>query len=549
MTVEDDRLEALYDTTLVPRIEALEQLRLSLKSYITKAAILIGIPVGVFVLRGLIGAVLPESVSEWIGPVAFVGIFVGVIIAGKNYLLPGMTAYANYNAKFKQDIVAEIFKVVCPTATYSPNQGIASSVFDEAGIFSTSGSYASDDRVRGKIGQTPFVAAESKRTITTGSGKDEKTYTVFHGLFFHFDFNKKLNGVTIVQPESPTAYQIGSRKGLNLVTFEDPDFEREFKVYASNDIEARYVLTPAMMARLMKVRAEAGKPIFMAFREHGAYLGIHFDRALFEPGIAVSTSKDAVLEMADHFALADDIVRELDLNTRIWTKDVDESLLNQPDQEKVDPLLALAAAKAGTLTEQELWTAAKKSVGEDYESETGKEIAKPANSRIRIDSDGAGSMTVRYPWSYSFYIMLLVTAVAVAVAFSALHQLAGSTLAAASALIDRLPTYAPFDRLVGDNGLVWLAVAAGVGGLFSLGWLLRVYRVVVRPDEVRVYRGFSPVAHRYPRPEYSSILRMKNSVHVSKGEGVTLINPTASPNVSEAEAGWVACELRKALQA
>jgi hypothetical protein len=548
MTAEVDRLETLYDNTLLPRLEALEDFRRPLKRYITKAATVIGIPAGVFVFRGIIGSMLPDPVAGWIGPIAFVGIFVGVIFAGMNYLIPGMTAYANYNAKFKQDIVAEIFKVVCPTASYSPHQGIASSVFDGCGIFSSSGKYVSDDRVRGKIGQTPFAASESKRTFETGSGDNSKTYTVFHGLFFHFDFNKKLNGVTIVQPESAQSYQIGSRKGLNLVTFEDPDFEREFKVYASDDVEARYVLTPAMMARLMAVRAGAGKPVFLAFRERGAYLGIHYNRALFEPGIATSTSKASVLEMAEHFALAEEIVRELDLNTRIWTKDVDESLLNEADQEKVDPMLALAAAKGGTLTEQELWTAAKKSVGEDYEHEIGKEIAKPASTRIRIESDGAGSTTVRYPWSFSFYFMMLVTAAAVAVLFSALHQLAGSTLSEASALITPLPTYAPLDRLVGDNGLVWLGVAIAVGGLFSLGWVLRVYRVVVRPDEVRVYRGFSPVAHRYPRPEYSGILRMKNSVHVSKGEGVTLFNPTASPNVSEAEAGWVACELRKALQ-
>jgi hypothetical protein len=103
--------------------------------------------------------------------------------------------------------------------------------------------------------------------------------------------------------------------------------------------------------------------------------------------------------------------------------------------------------------------------------------------------------------------------------------------------------------MVGDNGFLWLPIAVGVGGLMSMGWLLRVRRVVVSSDEVRVYRGLSPVAHRYARPEYSGILRMKNSVHVSKGEGVTLFNPTASPNISEAEAGWVACELRKALQA
>jgi hypothetical protein len=70
----------------------------------------------------------------------------------------------------------------------------------------------------------------------------------------------------------------------------------------------------------------------------------------------------------------------------------------------------------------------------------------------------------------------------------------------------------------------------------------------VQPDTVLVYRGIRPFPHRYARTECNAILRMKNSVHLSKGEGVTLFNPTASPNLSEKEAAWVASELRRALQ-
>jgi hypothetical protein len=84
--------------------------------------------------------------------------------------------------------------------------------------------------------------------------------------------------------------------------------------------------------------------------------------------------------------------------------------------------------------------------------------------------------------------------------------------------------------------------------LFAFAWMVRVRRVVVEPDAVLVYRGIRPMPRRYPRSEYTSIVRLKNSVHLAKGEGLTLFNPTASPNVTDAEAGWVACELRKALR-
>jgi hypothetical protein len=542
-----ERLDGLYDTTLQPRLAALESLRLSLKSYIVKSVALIGVPAAIFVLRGVFGFFLPRTWAGFVGPVSFAGILVGVAIAATKYLLPGLTAQANYTARFKQEVVAEIFNAVCPTAAYAAHQGIAADEFEAAGIFPASGTYASDDLVRGHIGQTPFKAAEVRRTISTGSGKDQKTLVVFHGLFFHVDFNKQLRGVTIVEPEGAPRYQIGSRSGLTLVSLENPDFEREFKVYASSDSEARYVLTPAIMERLLAVRVEAGKPVFLAFRSSGAYLGIHYDRSLFEPSIAETTSKEAVLEMGTHFDLADVIVRELDLNTRIWTKDVDDSLLRRSDKAS-NGLMELAAARGGHLTERELWTKAKAAVGEDFEKEIGKEIPKPQRTRIRIDHAG-GETTVRYGWSVAGFVGVLISLVAAAIVVSALHQLASTTLVGDwGPLLGRIPTYAPLDRLVSDNGIVWLPVAGVIGGLFAFAWMLRVRRVVVQPDVVLVYRGIRPFPRRYPRSEYTDILRLKNSVHLSKGEGVTLFNPTASPNLSEGEAGWVAFELRRALR-
>jgi hypothetical protein len=114
-----DRVDALYDATLQPRIAALEALRLSVRDYIVKSGTLLGVPAAIFVLRNIIGIVLPAGWSTALAVVSVIAIFVGVVISATRYLIPGMTAYANYTAKFKQDVVAEIFKVVCPTAESS----------------------------------------------------------------------------------------------------------------------------------------------------------------------------------------------------------------------------------------------------------------------------------------------------------------------------------------------------------------------------------------------------------------------------------------------
>ena len=170
--------------------------------------------------------------------------------------------------------------------------------------------------MRGRIGQTPFEASEVGRAYSTGTGKHSRSYTVFRGLFFHLDFNQRLSGVTLIDPEQAESHQIGERDGLSLVTFDNPAFEKEFKVHTSNESEARALLTPAMMEQLLTLRRHAGKPVFLAFKDRRAYVGVHYGRTLFEPGIAQSTSKDAVREIAEHFALVETIVRELNVNAR-----------------------------------------------------------------------------------------------------------------------------------------------------------------------------------------------------------------------------------------
>ena len=70
------------------------------------------------------------------------------------------------------------------------------------------------------------------------------------------DFNKNFNGHTVVLPD--TAEKILGKFGQSLqsmssrgelVKLEDPEFEKEFCVYGDDQVEARYILSPALMKR------------------------------------------------------------------------------------------------------------------------------------------------------------------------------------------------------------------------------------------------------------------------------------------------------------
>jgi hypothetical protein len=542
MSVDQADVDRLYDSVLAPKIAELEGLRLQLKRSITRAVILVIAPFFLFWFGGLVEIVLPAGFGFLASGLGILLVFAAVIFVGFRDLMPGVTSYLNYHQRFKHEVVSEIFKIVCPTATYDPNEGVPEALFDEPGLFNTRGSFKSDDRVRGKIGATPFEAAEVQRQYSTG-GKNSTTYIVFKGLFFHIDFNKTVRGTTVVEPESAPSYRVGHRDGLSPVSLESPDFEREFVVHSNNEVEARYILTPSMMEQLLALRQRARHPVYLAFKRNRVYLGIHYGRSLFEPGIASTTSKEAIEEMAGLFTLAETIVHELDLNTRIWTKDVDESLLQRPDEAPKDGLDAVAVqARAGTLTPEQLWAAATAGISSYQAEDNGEVVPRPAGSAIEI-ARSPGSVTVAYGGTVTLLVLIVLWMVSILVSISAARALIGSLSATTGlgplqSLGEALPAIPVIDAYTVAVPIAWLLGAAIPGSLIGLGWMFRV----------RIHRGLRPWPRRYPRPPYDKVIVMERAVYVGRATGLNLVNPSASPMLKADEARWVAREMRQAMK-
>ncbi len=544
--VPADRIDALYESTLAPRLAALEGLRHEVRGYITKAALVVGVPAVLLWAHDLVALLLPRALGTALFGLTFVSLFTGVVVAGVKYLVPGFAAFSNYRVRFKHEVAAEVFKIVCPSATYAPLEGIAERIFDEPGLFSTRGGFKSDDRARGTIGQTPFEAADVSRSYSTG-GKNSRTVVVFRGLFFHLDFNKTLRGVTLVDPKSAASTSRGDRSALTPVALENPEFAAAFTVHASDEVEARYILTPAMMERILALQARTVRPVFLAFKGNRAYLGVNYGRALFEPGIAASTSREAIHEMAAHFALAEGIVHELDLNTRIWTKGVDASLLTTDvpvTQDAFD-----LATKDGNVTPEGLWAAAMKASGDgDDETTEGAVVAPPPGTSIQIDRAGDG-VTIDYGFGLGFYVAFLVWAVAVALALASARVVpAALNMAELSPATRWLPDVPYASVLVTRLPIAWFIGASVVGSMAFLMWAVRVRKVEIAADVVRIWRGLRPLPRLYRRPPFGKVVRVEKAVYVGKATGFSLVNASASPMLSPHEARWIASEMRRAMR-
>jgi hypothetical protein len=545
-TADTARIQALYDQTLRPRLEDLEGLRRTVRGFIVRAAVIISIPALAAFGGEFIADVVAPGHETTISIGSFVLMIVAIVFATIRYFLPAFTAHANYKARFKREVVAEVFKIVCPTANYEPFKSIAADVFDESGLFNSRGSFWSDDRVRGKIGDTLFEAAEVRRAYRTGSGRSSTTHVVFEGLFVHIDCHRMLRGSTLVEPEEARSSQLGDRSGFQRVSLNHAEFERAFKVYTTDEAEARNLLTPTMLEHLITLRQRAQHPVFLGFKNSRAYIGVHYGRKLFEPGIASTTSVEALTQMAEHFALADLIVHELGLDAHVSSKSADNSILEQEDAPQ--HFLHTPAITSGHLTEGGLLQVAKSlgaSIGDD---DDGAPAPRPPDSRIQVEHEG-GRATISYGLPLSFFVLVIMSIVCVMVATSALHALGWSAgVDPVAALAGRFPQLTSVDTAIRAFPLGVGIAAAVLGAFLALWWATRVRRVVIAREAIHIYRGLRPFPRQYPRPVYGRIVRIDKAVYVGKQDATSLINPTASPMLrSQEEAKWVASELRRAL--
>jgi hypothetical protein len=93
------------------------------------------------------------------------------------------------------------------------------------------------------------------------SGKNRTLVTVFRGVIVGYPFMRDFQGTTLVQRDKGMFNGLvgfGKKvwgQGLEPVRMVDPDFERHFEVYSTDQVEARYLVHPAFCERLKDVQS------------------------------------------------------------------------------------------------------------------------------------------------------------------------------------------------------------------------------------------------------------------------------------------------------
>ena len=149
----------------------------------------------------------------------------------------------------------------------------------------------------------------------------------FSGMLAIVDFNKKINGTTIVLPdqfEKRIGYLAKTIQSLNfsrdqLVNLEDSEFEKEFVVYSTDQVEARYILSTSLMRRITLLKQKIKKPIILSFKGDKLYMAVHDPYGFFNLRENKNLVDSNVLELFyDDITTAIGIIEDLNLNTQVW---------------------------------------------------------------------------------------------------------------------------------------------------------------------------------------------------------------------------------------
>lgn len=113
----------------------------------------------------------------------------------------------------------------------------------------------------------------------------DNQYLTYRGMFCWLQFKKKLNGHTVVLPNNQTtkwdrlaSFNFKEEQRIHL---EDPRFTHNFRVYGTDQVEARYVLSSSLMERIAALKEKFDRPIFMSFQNRQMYLAVLNNEGIF----------------------------------------------------------------------------------------------------------------------------------------------------------------------------------------------------------------------------------------------------------------------------
>ncbi|MFA1822109.1 DUF3137 domain-containing protein [Virgibacillus oceani] len=362
----DEEFDLFYENELKDKVEELEKERLKAMEIVKKQAMKLILPV--------IGLIL---IYFLLSDLTFYA-FVAVALYGAYLFKEVINKRKELSKKIKDEIVTDLVHFLNENFTYEPRKYLARKQFVRSNIFKNNPDrYSGDDLITGFVGSdkkdvkdmdsnptktdlsfSEVHAQKVERYKDKNGRAKERVHTIFQGLFFIADYNKDFDGLTIVVPKQkkinllPSIFDSNSKNKLEEVELEDLDFMDKFTVRTTDQITARYILTPNFMNRLIEFTTREPEKIdqqnqpksikeafqmglsgnnsseayfetapYFSFLNGKMYFMLPTKKKHFEFNLLLPLNKHLIKGYFSDINIALELVDELNLNLRIWNKE------------------------------------------------------------------------------------------------------------------------------------------------------------------------------------------------------------------------------------
>lgn len=226
-----------------------------------------------------------------------------------------------FRKKYKKEINNIIFSSFLDNYKYAPNYGISRNYVARTNSVIMGDIFYTEDAVYGVHNGVNFLRCDmTMEDEYTDSDGDRHTITIFSGQWFKMDFPKRFkSNVQIFSKDfsnvdknkksrffskiSKKAKENNLGKRVQVQT-ESEEFNKKFRIYASSEHDAFYVLTPQLIEAIEKLKEELNMPFMILFTDNSLDIALDSGKDSLEPSykkdmdVALSLSvKDAIEEI------------------------------------------------------------------------------------------------------------------------------------------------------------------------------------------------------------------------------------------------------------
>lgn len=251
-----------------------------------------------------------------------IGLLVMTLGVRMGFVLPRA---AELNIFFKAKLLPRLFAHFFDEVRFDPFDGPSPEQIDRALLIPAPvRGVHSEGKIHGRIGKLRFECSEASllpsqpkvRGIMTKAQRERNRITQMYGmerpkgyvsgLIFKAEFPKGFQGITLFRPNEVPGWTIMQGKGgklsrydpearkqteegreLEPVNLEDPEFEKAYSVFSTDQLQARSILTPNFMERIKDFDRKWGDKVFMSFRGQELLIAVHTEKRLLRPHLDV----------------------------------------------------------------------------------------------------------------------------------------------------------------------------------------------------------------------------------------------------------------------